>query len=409
MLNFLSSRESGIDDPNLLRGYESTKRAVSLELSKHRDVERVHYGGVNSLDLDVVESRYLLSGTTDGTVHIHDTVNLTGDVKFTLKALANVSRSNKHKHKHSVETVQWYPLDSGMFLSSGGDKQLKVWDTNSMVPVDEYEFKGIIYSHHMSAIAVKHSLVAAGCHSSSLQLVDLKSGSASHMLKGHQGSIFSVKWSTRDEFLLASGSADNRILLWDIRSSKGPMMHLDQHNGLESDNYFDGCTSHGGYVNGLCFTQNGLHLLSYGTDNRLRLWNTTTGQNTLVNYGRIRNDSKKCVQFSVFNGSRTNFVFVPEASNIKVFDMHNGNRLSILRGHYTQVNCCKLHRDYQELYSGGNDCNILIWTPETDKAYDDHIKAQKREQPASGRSERNSFVRRTGATNDTWSSDEEES
>ena len=72
-------------------------------------------------------------------------------------------------------------------------------------PVDEYEFKGIVYSHHMSPVATKHSLVAVGCHSSSLKLVDLKSGSASHTLKGHQSSILCVKWSTRDEFLLASG------------------------------------------------------------------------------------------------------------------------------------------------------------------------------------------------------------
>ena len=75
----------------------------------------------------------LLSGTADGTLHIHDLANFSGDVKYTAKAVANVSRSNKYKHKHSVETVQWYPLDSGMFLSSGGDKLMKVWDTNSMV------------------------------------------------------------------------------------------------------------------------------------------------------------------------------------------------------------------------------------------------------------------------------------
>ena len=41
-------------------------------------------------------------------------------------------------------------------------------------------------------------------------------------------------------------------------------------------------TAHGGYVNGLHFTADGLHLVSFGTDDRLRLWDAITGRNTLV-------------------------------------------------------------------------------------------------------------------------------
>lgn len=57
MLKLLTARESGIDSPVVLRRIESTKRAYSLELSKHKDVESVFYGGINSLDIDPVESR----------------------------------------------------------------------------------------------------------------------------------------------------------------------------------------------------------------------------------------------------------------------------------------------------------------------------------------------------------------
>ena len=138
----------------------------------------------------------------------------------------------------------------------------------------------------------------------------------------------------------------------------------------------------------------------------MRLWNTTTGRNTLVNYGRISNDARKSVKFCVINGSHTDLVYVPEVSNIKVFDMVHGNRIGILRGHYTQVNCCKMHEDYQELYSGGNDRNILVWTPEMDPAYEEHLRTIKK--PGEDHEERTtSFVRRTAATADTWSSDED--
>ena len=40
--------------------------------------------------------------------------------------------------------------------------------------------------------------------------------------------------------------------------------------------------AHGGSVNGVRFSPDSLHLVSFGTDDRLRLWDTATGKNTLV-------------------------------------------------------------------------------------------------------------------------------
>jgi DNA excision repair protein ERCC-8 len=62
-----------------------------------------------------------------------------------------------------------------------------------------------VYQHDLSPVATKHCLIAVGCQSSKLKLVDLKSGSNTHMLKGHRSSIYCVKWSPKEEFILASG------------------------------------------------------------------------------------------------------------------------------------------------------------------------------------------------------------
>lgn len=43
-------------------------------------------------------------------------------------------------------------------------------------------------------------------------------------------------------------------------------------------------TAHNGRVNGLCFTSDGLYLLTTGTDDRMRLWNSASGENTLVSF-----------------------------------------------------------------------------------------------------------------------------
>ena len=34
-------------------------------------------------------------------------------------------------HKFSVETVTWFPHDTGMFITSGMDHTIKIWDTNT--------------------------------------------------------------------------------------------------------------------------------------------------------------------------------------------------------------------------------------------------------------------------------------
>lgn len=41
--------------------------------------------------------------------------------------------------------------------------------------------------------------------SSKIKLCDLKTGSSTHILKGHKDAIISVQWSNKEEFLLASG------------------------------------------------------------------------------------------------------------------------------------------------------------------------------------------------------------
>ena len=57
MLNLLASRELGIDSPARVFDAESTLLAHSLDLSKYHDFQKIHRGGINSLDLDPIESR----------------------------------------------------------------------------------------------------------------------------------------------------------------------------------------------------------------------------------------------------------------------------------------------------------------------------------------------------------------
>lgn len=400
MFHLLYYRETGLHHARKLSELEKTRRVYCLQLSAEKTMEEIHHSGVNSLSISQTthSGRFLLSGDSKGVIAIH---NLNSINKEPCKVLAKADRESPSSHNLSVECVEWYPHDNGIFVSSSVDGTVKVWDTNQMQCVETFSFGDMVYNHQMSPVAVKHSLIAVACKNSRVYLADMQSGSATHILKGHRKDVLSLAWSTRNPHLLASGSRDNKVLLWDIRKASGALLALDQHNGKQSSEISRSKTAHNGHINALCFTSNGLHLLSYATDHRLRLWDVTTGVNTLVNYGRIQNSYNKGVEIAVSSTSEE-LAFLPSASNIKVVEVQTGKHVTVLKGHYHNVNCCSFERDYQEVYSGSNDTYILVWQPEMQQS----TSIVYSEKDVSTNSDlRTKFG--PMAYQDSWSSDEE--
>ncbi|WAR22891.1 ERCC8-like protein [Mya arenaria] len=339
----------------------------------------------------------LLAGGGDGFVVIYDVCCPPGPERHTFPSVGTVALNNRHRHKFSVETVLWYPLDTGMFTSSGADCMLKVWDTNRLKPADEYQFSGIVNCHHMSPIATRHCLVAVATNSSTVKLVDLKSGSSSHSLKGHDTSVFVVKFSPYNEFILASGRHFKAFMITDYNSvvtgryyygtsgmRRAASYSLTSTMGGNPRTYLKitvSALSHNNAVNGLQFSSDGIHIVSCSTDNAVRLWNTSTGKNVGVDYGAISNRAKKCVQFAVSDGCSQDLVFIPNDTrrSVDALNMVTGKREYSLTGHYSYVNCCLYHPDLNELYSGANDRNILVWTPKTFSSQYRNVRKRRRE------------------------------
>jgi DNA excision repair protein ERCC-8 len=64
------------------------------------------------------------------------------------------------RHEFAVTSVQWYPFDTGMFVSSSTDCTVKVWDTNTLKAELEFKFDEIVNACGMSPISGTHSLIA---------------------------------------------------------------------------------------------------------------------------------------------------------------------------------------------------------------------------------------------------------
>ncbi|XP_050884888.1 WD repeat-containing protein ATCSA-1 isoform X2 [Lathyrus oleraceus] len=275
---------------------------------------------------------------------------------------------------------------------------------------------GKVYKTAMSTLSTSHMLIAAGTEDVQVRLCDIASGAFAHTLSGHRDGVMTVEWSASSEWVLITGGCDGAIRFWDIRragcfqvlnqsrtqlgrrppllkrsvitkesntkmraaqkkfvngsgsgsgqlpigrlSSKGPMKQK-LHPGMISTQ--DRATAHYGAVTGLKVTEDGMHLLSAGSDSRLRLWDVESGCDTLVNYETVRLQTSKPIQLATTQDST--LVFVPCMRVVKAFDMWSGNANTILRGHYESVNSCWFNQHDQELYTGGNDRQILVWSP----------------------------------------------
>ncbi|KAH9515415.1 DNA excision repair protein ERCC-8 [Bulinus truncatus] len=422
VLHCIAHQSEGLLKPLTLQRSIISYFMHHLELSRHKDVQRAHASAINDVNIDITENRYLLSGGSDGTIAIHDLEDLKESElnnglfdSRTYRLVCSVSPGNRDAHKRSIETVQWYPLDTGIFTSSGTDRLLKIWDANILRTAEEYSFNGIVHCHHMSSITTKHNLIAVGTDSSIVKLVDPRAGSATHSLRGHkEGAVRSVCWSNRDEFLLATGGVDNFAMLWDVRTAKGCLMKLQDKKKKKSG--FTPDTTHDGSVNGLHFTGDGLYLATIGTDQKLFLWDVHTGKKLPIKYPAISHIKKRSVKFHLTKGGSENFAFIPTGSSISMFNITSpASKSKHLYGHYNSVNCCTYHEQGNQLISGGNDHKILIWTHKGDQSFDEFLCDEQVEKMNGGKRVQVSespamqpLPESLAQTLDTWSDDEDD-
>ncbi|KAK3166021.1 hypothetical protein QOZ80_1AG0040540 [Eleusine coracana subsp. coracana] len=402
------------------------RRAASLALSNRKEFATPHHGAVNSLQVDLTEGRYLLSGASDGSAAVFDVWNATEyETGFIAKHrnILLVDKQHENGHKFAVSAAIWYPVDTGLFITASYDHFVKVWDTNSTQVVMDFKMPGKVYAAAMSPVATTHMLIATGSADVQVRLCDIASGAFTHTLSGHRDGIMSLEWSASSEWILMSGGCDGAIRFWDIRRAgcfrvldqsrsqlgRRPSLlesttendHMDSfgpspsrrsssaqkrtgnarnsqamrkgqnlthgqmqkrlHPGLSSSQ--NRATAHYGAVTGLRTTADGMYLLSSGSDSRLRLWDIDSGCNTLVNYEAMRLQTGKPLQLDVTDDP--SLVFVPCMASIKAYNLWSGMTFQTFRGHYELVNCCYYNTQYQELYTGSNDRQILVWSPST--------------------------------------------
>ncbi|GAB0137882.1 hypothetical protein EsDP_00006135 [Epichloe bromicola] len=330
------------------------------QVAQTRDV-RAHGAGASGLALDKFDGRLLVSGGSEGSIKIWDLDEpATPHQRHTFRPVSTIGRDGGgHGHSHGITHLAFYPFDADAFLSSSYDKTLRLWATRRAALTAVFDLNATIYSHAMSPIA-GHLLVSCATQHSSVRLVDLKSGSAVQALVSHGGPVLCTAWSPRHEHVLASGHADGRVRIWDIRRAGGVVAQLDQEDSLgivhrfrhaeapaaggggggggdrgRQPRFRAAARAHDEAVNGLAWTDDGAYMVSAGLDRKVRVWDAATGANTLASFGAlIQNQHAKTAAMVVtppgLSSGRELLVW-PNDREILMLDLHDGNVVTRLR------------------------------------------------------------------------------
>ena len=179
-------------------------------------------------------------------------------------------------HSSMVHAIAISP--DGQFIASGSnDKTIKLWQVGTGKLVRQLGRWSSSHSSMIDSVAfspISSNLSSQGDSGKSAGVADLNRG------------------------ILASGSWDNTIKLWDVNTGKEIRT----------------LTGHANWVNSVAFSPDGKFLASGSADCTIKLW-----------------------------------------------QVHSGREISILTGHSSYVRCVAFSPDGQTLVSGGDDDTIKIW------------------------------------------------
>lgn len=188
-------------------------------------------------------------------------------------------------------------------------------------------------------------LIASGSEDNSIKLWNAKTGKFIRTLKkswwrrGYNAAILSVAFSP-DGRSLISGSEDNTIKLWDVKTGK-------VQKTLKGEDF---------WVNSVTFSPDRRTFASEG--DKIKLWDITTDK-PLFNLDGVR-----VVAFSpdgrmLASGGLNN--------SIKLWDMNTGKVLHTFKKHTNRINSIAFSPDGSILASGSEDHTVKLWDLKTGK------------------------------------------
>jgi histone-binding protein RBBP4 len=211
---------------------------------------------------------YLLSASDDQTVCLWD-VNASPKESNVLDA-----KNIYSGHTAVVEDVAWHVLHDSIFGSVGDDHKLMIWDTRAnqtgkpthMVEAHSVEVNCLSFNPFSEYI------LATGSADRTVGLWDLRNLKLKlHTFSSHKDEIFQVQWSPHNETILASSGSDRRLHVWDLSKIGEEQTSEDAEDGPPELLFIHG--GHTAKISDFTWNHNEPWVIcSVSEDNILQVW-----------------------------------------------------------------------------------------------------------------------------------------
>jgi len=258
----------------------------------------------------------LASASKDGTVRIWQRVN--GLCVGTLCG-----------HSSSVTSIKWG--GEGLLYSGSQDRSVKVWAPAESKLVRTLEGHG----HWVNCLALSTDFALRRGPFDHRGITPTEPEAA---LEGARKRYAEARSPAE---LLASGSDDFTVFLWNPAASKKPIARLTGHVQL---------------VNALCFSPDAQWLASGSFDGSIRLWAGKTGKFVATLRGHVG-----AVYQLAWSGDSRMLASGSKDSTVKVWEMRTRKLKEDLPGHADEVYSVDWSPDGERVASGGKDRNLKMW------------------------------------------------
>eukprot|EP00042_Codosiga_hollandica_P050573 m.606929 g.606929 ORF g.606929 m.606929 type:complete len:828 (-) comp58115_c0_seq8:348-2831(-) len=205
------------------------------------------------------------------------------------------------------------------------------------------------HTHWVTCLAVSRggTLVASGSNDCTVRLWDLASSTLVHIFKGHDNWVNTVAFSP-DGLLVASGSHDGTVRLWNVKTGKAVGKPCEQ-----DDNW----------IYSVAFSPDGTRLISAGSDRTIRVLDLhaaaqLTAQPLAQHTALIRSVA--------YSPDGTKIAAGDLDGLIRLWDTRTGLQIGdSLTGHTAGIYSVAFSPDGARIVSGGEDNTVRIWDATT--------------------------------------------
>ena len=239
--------------------------------------------------------------------------------------------------------------DNGTLISGSADGTLRAWDVTSGTQrwsedVGDYVYATALPSHDPNFIAYAGGSGRSG--NLDIRMRYSSNGGWRGSVSGHPDVVWNLAFKP-NSYLLASGSADNTIRIWDV-GDRDNLRHVRTLRG-HTDNVYS-----------VAWSPDGRTLASASGDGTVRLWNPNNG----INFAVLRGHTQH-VRSVAWHPDGRILASGSVDKTIRIWNPDTHGTRRVLRGHTGQVFSLAFHPDGQTLASGGSDGTIRLWNPNT--------------------------------------------